>query len=392
VSARRRVAAVVGRAALRLVPKHRRDWVSALWAESADPPPGWERARWRAGAVRLVAEEALRPWTAPGRVAFLIAAVLAIVGCWPGSSSGVATAADRADVLAGVAVLAMAGWLGRRAFGPVRAGWLPRAVRAAGYGVILAELPAQAIAVRYCYSMVLSHPYLRRYHTAKLATGTGLGVIEAIFLIVLACCLLVVLWTTSERGLVTGRTVALAVGFGLAFGACGYLTAPLGPGSSTGPYAVSPWLPLSWISRLTVADWALLLAGPAVLAPIAGLCFAGRGDDRRLIERRLAQCVCVGQLSGVVAALTAALATGLTVAAALQSPRAASWLDHGAHFSRTAGYLFGLNVAGDESAYLVVCFCVPMVGALVGFFSGGLVLAGVQRWQAAGLRKQTRYI
>jgi hypothetical protein len=120
-----------------LVPAHRRDWVAALWAESAGLPPGWERARWQAGAAGLIAREAIGGWRVPGRIAFLLAAALAVAGCWPGSSASVATAADRADVIATVAMLAAVGWLARRWPGPARGGWLPRAVRAAGYGAIL---------------------------------------------------------------------------------------------------------------------------------------------------------------------------------------------------------------------------------------------------------------
>jgi hypothetical protein len=74
VSARARAAAVAGRVVLWLVPAGRRDWVAALWAESAALPAGRERARWRAGGAWLVTREALRAWRAPGRIAFVAAA------------------------------------------------------------------------------------------------------------------------------------------------------------------------------------------------------------------------------------------------------------------------------------------------------------------------------
>jgi hypothetical protein len=182
-----------------------------------------------------------------------------------------------------------------------------------------------------------------------------------------------VLWATTARGRVTGRGLALAVGFGLVFGACGYLTGPLGPRDTSGIDAVNPWLPRSWTGAVAIADWVLLLAGPTLLAPLAGFFLAGHGDRESLPERRFVQCLCVGLLGNVIAALTATLTASATIAVAIESPAAANWLDHGANLTGTAAYLWNLDAAGSEGAYLIVCFCVPMIGFVLSGVSGALV-------------------
>jgi hypothetical protein len=373
VSARWPVAAAAGRAVLWLLPAGRRDWVEALWAESAALPPTRERARWRAGAVWLVAREALRSRPTSGRVAFTLAAALAAVGCWPGSAANVVTATVWVNVIAVVATLGGMGWLARQAFGPVRARWLPRAVRAVVYGAILAMLPAEAVAGRYDYDVVDTHPFLRRYVAAGVKyQGPPFLLIEGFLLFVLVGCVLAVLWLTSARSQVTGRALALAVGFGLILGACGYLSAPLGPRDTTGIDAVNPWLPRSWLGGVTIADWVLLFAGPALLGPVAGFCFRGREGRDSLADRRFVQCLCVGLLGNVVAVLTATVAASVTIAVALEFPAAANYLDHGANLRGTAAYLWGLNAGGSEGAFLIAWFCVPMVGLVVSGVIGAL--------------------
>lgn len=141
---------------------------------------------------------------------------------------------------------------------------------------------------------------------------------------------------------------------------------------------MNPWLPQSWLGGITIADWTLLFGGPAVLAPVAALCFPGRGDRQSLMERRIAQCLCVGLLSSVIAVLTATVAASATIAVALQFPAAANWLDRGANLTGTAAYLWGLNAAGSESAYLIVCLCVPFVSLVMSAVTGGFA-CGMKR-------------
>jgi hypothetical protein len=65
------------RAAARLVPAERRDWVEAVWAEAPEVPHGLRRLAWRAGGVRLIARETLMKRRISSAILFAVAAALA---------------------------------------------------------------------------------------------------------------------------------------------------------------------------------------------------------------------------------------------------------------------------------------------------------------------------
>jgi hypothetical protein len=367
VSTRGRAAA--GRAALRLLlPASERIWVEALWAESLALPEGRERARWQAGAVVLVAREALRGWRTPGRIAFLVTAGLAAFACWPGSPASTATAIDRADVIAAVVMLAGLTLLARRCLGPASSGWLARTIRVGGYAAILILISVKAAAERYCYQVAQTHPWFRRYWVvAGLPSGVGHWLVEAIYLLVLGCCMLVVLWATSAGTRFARGSLTLAVGLGLTIGVGLYLSAPLGPWQS-----VNPWLPRPWPTAIGYVDWALLLAGPVLLGPVATRRSPAPGGTESLTDRRFIQCVALGMLAAVIAVLVQTVGADTTIAAALQSPGAANWLNHGQDLTGTAAYLRNLNAGESEFEYvlldvgiLVACFVASLVAAVV---------------------------
>jgi hypothetical protein len=371
VSARGRAA---GRVILWLLPPGRRQWVEALWAESAALPAGRERARWRAGAAGLVAREALRDWRAPGRIAFTAAAALAAASCWPGSSASTATAIDRADAVAAVAMLAGLAIFARRRLGPAHASWLARAVRAGAYAAVLILIAAKAAAERYCYEVAEGHPWFRRYYVvAKLPSGAGHWVVEALYLLILGCCMLVVLWATSAGTRFAGGALGLAVGLGLTLGAGMYLSAPLGPQGTAAVgvwQSVNPWLPRPWLIAIVFANWALLLAGPVVVGPVAGRRLPAEGDVKSLTDRLFVQCIALGMLATVIAVLVMTAGADTTIAVALRSPGAANWLNHGPSLTGTAAYLRNLNAGDSEfacmlisAAVLVTCFVASLFGA-----------------------------
>jgi hypothetical protein len=368
VSARGRAAAVAGRVVLWLVPAGRRDWVEALWAESAALPAGRERARWRAGGAWLVAREALRAWRAPGRIAFMAAAALAAASCWPGSAASAATAIDRADAVAAVAMLGGLALFARRFLGPPPAGWLARTVRMGAYAAILALIAAKTAAERYCYQVAESHAWFRRYWVVtQLPAGAGHWLVEAIYLLILGCCMLVVLWATSAGVRFAWGALGLAVGIGLTLGAGMYLRAPLGPWQP-----VNPWLPRPWLTALEVLSWILLIGGPVVVGPVAGRRFPAHGDTETLTDRRFIQCIALGMLATVIAVLVMTVGVDATIAAAMRSPGAANWLNHGQDLTGTAAYLRNLNAGESEfenmlicAGILVACFVASLVGAVV---------------------------
>jgi len=106
------------RAAARLVPAERRDWVEAIWAEAREVPPGLRRLAWRAGGVRLIAREALMSRRIGNAILFALAAGLAAWAAWPGSAASFAASVDRVDVITVVVLLAALALVARRVFGP----------------------------------------------------------------------------------------------------------------------------------------------------------------------------------------------------------------------------------------------------------------------------------
>jgi len=66
-------AAAARHAAAWLLPAGRRDWVTAIWAEAHEVPPGLARLAWRAGGAWVLARQALLPRRL-GRAAMFAAA------------------------------------------------------------------------------------------------------------------------------------------------------------------------------------------------------------------------------------------------------------------------------------------------------------------------------
>jgi hypothetical protein len=126
----RLLAGLLGRSA-GLLPAARRDWASAVLAETREVPPGAGRLAWLGGGLWLVARELLRHRLIRVLAFAGGAAALVAVG-WPGRSSNSAVPLNRVYVVGTVVLLAGLPAVTRRYFGPVRAGWAARAARAGG--------------------------------------------------------------------------------------------------------------------------------------------------------------------------------------------------------------------------------------------------------------------
>lgn len=380
----RRVLVAAIRASLWLVlPAGGRIWVEALWAESQTLPAGRERARWQAGGAALIAREALRGWRAPGRVAFLVAAGLAAFACWPGSPASTATAIDRADAVGAVVMLAGLTVFARRCLGPACAGWLARTVRVGAYAAILALIAAKAAAERYCYAVAESHAWFRRYYVvAQLPAGVSHWLVEAIYLLVLGCCMLVVLWATSAGTRFAPGALSLAVGLGLTLGVGMYLSAPLGPQGTeaVGSWqSMNPWLTRPWLTAIVSVNWALLLAGPVLLGPVAARRFPAQGDTESLVDRRFIQSVALGMLATVIAILVMTVGADATIAGAIQSPGAANWLNHGQDLTGTAAYLRNLNAGESEFENMLICVGILVTCCVASLVGAVVVLAATRQ-------------
>ena len=137
------LAGLLGRAA-RLLPGRRREWAEAALNESGQVPAGARRAVWLGGGLWLVTREALirGGWR---MIAFAAGAAAFVWFSWPGPSSNSALLLNRAWMAGTLLILAVLPLVIRRQLGPVRGGWVARAVRVGGYALILVMIAAKAV-------------------------------------------------------------------------------------------------------------------------------------------------------------------------------------------------------------------------------------------------------
>src|SRR5690242_3804536 len=137
------LAGLLGRAA-GLLPARRRDWAEAALAESGEIPAGTRRAAWLSGGLWLVAQEILI--RSGLRMIAFAAGVAAFVWLnWTGPSSNSALTLNRMWAIGTLLILVALPLVIRRQFGPVRGGWVARAVRVGGYALILVLIAAKAV-------------------------------------------------------------------------------------------------------------------------------------------------------------------------------------------------------------------------------------------------------
>lgn len=131
------LAALTLAAVVRVLPRHRKEWGRAMRAELAALPERAERRRFAGGCARavLLAEPAVR--AAAGYAAVLAFAVLVIRG-----AAGLPSPGVRVEATVLVAAIAALAWCARRrtVLGPVDAGRVPRLLRLAGYGTVMATV------------------------------------------------------------------------------------------------------------------------------------------------------------------------------------------------------------------------------------------------------------
>jgi hypothetical protein len=348
----------LGRAAARLVPAGRRDWVEAIWAEADGVPSGLSRLAWLAGGVRVVAREA-RIARRIGRWLLFAAAVAgAVLATWPGSLSGFATAVARIDVVTVVLVLAVLPWLARWFLGPASDTRLARFLRAGGAVAALALIVGKATASRVVYAPATGVWQGMGRPAREFAWFT-----QILFLVVMAVYVAAILAVTARRSRVAPATLAIGTGAGIMLGTVMYAVAPLGLSKN----ATEPWLAGSAIDPVVALAWILLLAGPAVAGGAAGRRYRGPGSPQQLIHARIWQSVVAGLLAtGTGALIVAVLGTG-TVAL---MPRAAwlrDWLYPGQHLLAAAAYHHELAASSSIGGYGLILIAFPVIGLVLGF-------------------------
>ena len=365
-----RAVAAAGRAAGWLLPAGRRDWVTAVWAEAHEVPPGLARLAWRAGGAWVLAREALIPRRLGRAVLFAAAAGAAAWAAWPRPGVGHA-AVSQFHVIATVLLLAGLPLLARRFFGPATASRACRFLRVFSWAAILALMPAFAIVEAFA-NLTPAQPAYRYIFctaqgwndvqgcTAVLGKSTGgppwAGEIPLILMTI--AYLGVILFLTSRRSQVTRSTLAIGTGTGLLFGVVMFAVAPLGLANG----ATDPWLPGSTADPLVALAWILLFGGPAVAAVLAA--WRGRGPGGAALPRsvRIGQGFAAGVLANGTAALfTTALGTG-TIALMLRSAWLLRWLNHGHQLTAIAAYRYEANAGAGAAMYLFMLIWFPVIG------------------------------
>ena len=245
-----RAVGAVRRAALRMVPAVRRDWIEAVWAEASEVPPGWRRLAWLAGGVQLLVREALMLRRIGTPTLFAVAAAAAAWAAWPGQPAYLAASNHRALVIATIVVLAGLPLLARRLFGPAGRSRTARALRVCAYAAVLALMPARNIieGFRDVPPRAGLDPRVYAFidHEHRVARTESFDGIA--FLVIMALCAAAILWLTSQRSRAAPVTLAAGVGAGIAVGVAVYAVAPLGLSKA----ATNPWLPGSDIDPLVL--------------------------------------------------------------------------------------------------------------------------------------------
>jgi hypothetical protein len=373
-----RVGVAMRRAAARLVPAGRRDWVEAVWAEAPDVPPGLRRLAWRAGGVLLMAREALMRRRTGSAVLFAVAAALVAWTAWPGSSASFATSVDRVDVITMLVLLGGLALWARWAFGPPGSSRVARFLRVGAYAAILALIPAKNVVEQVLDAPPHGGIDLRLY---RLISGPGFGNSwdsEIVFLVVMALYAAGILWMTSQRSRVGPAALAVGAVAGTALGAAWYLIGPLGFG---GAPATNPWLPGSAIAPFIVLAVILLFGAPVVaMVAVARRCTA-RGGSAAPDGARGRQIFAAGLLTSLVGGLFVTVSGTGTIAAMLTAPWLRNWLYSGHPLSGVAGlrllvqgnpgaltYSHQITAAADAPPFLILCLAFPVVALVLAVF------------------------
>ena len=356
-----RALAAAGRAAARLAPTGRRDWVQAVWAEAYEVPSGLRRLAWLAGGVRVIATEALMARRIGRWLLFAAAAAVAARATWPGSPGSLATVVARIDVVTIVLLLAGLPWLARRFLGPASNSRLPRVLRAGAYAAVMALIVAKASVSQVVYAPATG-VWQAMGGPAREFDWFG----QIIFLVVMAGYVAAILAVTAGRPRVAPATLAIGTSAGIVLGVVMFAVAPLGLAKD----ATEPWLAGSAIDPVVALAWILLLGGPVAAGGVAGRRYRGPASSPgQLANAKIGQGAVAGVLAtGVGALIVTVLGTG-TVAL---MPRAAwlrQWLYPGQHLQAAAAHSHQLAAGKSVGGYGLILLIFPVIGFLLGMAS-----------------------
>lgn len=351
----------------------RLEWVRGAWAESSAVPPGPRRLAWRLGTAWLAVRQLLAPRDIASAAAFVAAASAVAWMSWRGSPTNVTTLTHRVDAITLAGALAAVTLLGRLVFGRVSDGWPGRVLRAGWYAAILAVLPFKAAIEQFTFAIPPGGERLRLYGfvmyirmPAEVQWNRDL-----LILLILVSYAIAVVWMTSRRARISGASLAIGVGTGVAFGAVMYLVAPLGLQKRS----VNPWFSGSGFDLLVALAWVMLFGGPILAAVLASRIHRAPRGSGTPVTAMLRQGVAAGLLANLTGAMTVTLAGSATVTLMLKSAAVRNWLLTSEHLSANALYVRELNAGADIGAYFVMCIFFPLFALACSAYAAAVVTA-----------------
>ncbi len=372
------LAGLLGRSA-GLLPAGRRDWAEAALAEAGEVPAGAGRVAWLGGGLWLVAREVLMARVIPA-LAFAAGAAAMVWISWPGQSSDSGIPGSRLRIAGTVVLLAVLPQVVRRYAGPVRGGWLPRAMRVGGYAVVLALITAKAVMARDLSKL---ESRLGAYFAA--APGSWAVTSLILLLLVIAAYAAGLLILTSQRIRVARSCLPIGVGTGMVTAVVLYEFSPFGQ-----PDHTPAWV-AGWYGPASTLSWWLAALVVPLATGFAAARFSARDEQPGLLDPAGQGCV-----AGVCATMTAALLlTALTLVTIALFPRQVPVIK-GPYTgicptcaSRSAVIPPGLrheywaasSVLGAGDGTGPALMLAPFVGAALG---GVGALGGLGRWTASG--------
>jgi hypothetical protein len=333
------------RAAARLVPPHRREWIAAVWAEQWAAPHGRPRLAWLAGGLWLVVREAQMLYRI-GYAAVFAAGLGGIL--WVRETGGLPLPAIVGLTAIGVMLIGLP-WVARTRgmFGPVRDGSAAKAVRIGGYAALLAFLVLGLAAAHYSNAGRPQPP------------GWGAIPIWTFVFFLWTVYAAGILATTTRRSAATSATLAIGAGSGLLGGIILYGLTPY----SGRLHFANPWAGAAYnIGLILVVIGVPVLTG-AVAAARPEASVPTETVDPPVARAR--QGALAGALCGAVVVL--AMST-LTLTTLLIVPERVSveWANPDRNVPHGTPEEIRMSVGDDVVKYLNLLMLGPIAGAMLG--------------------------
>ena len=309
-------------------------------------------------------------------VLFAVAATAVAWAAWPGSPASAFAPLARVEV---IVMVALAGLpvLARPFLGPAGDNRAARLLRAGAGAAFLAIIPGLIVVQQFGHTPPSGAADQHLYQLISLPGPRIRWPKLIVGLVILALAAAAIAWLTSRRARMAPATLVAGVSAGLGLGLVMYVVAPVGLSSA----ATNPWLPGSDVDPFVLLAWLFLLCGPAVTAIAVGRRYRAPADSPDPVRDKARQMIAAGLLTGLVGALSVAVAGISTTAVMVRASWLRDWLYHGGRLlygvqylsagQRTlpnVAYSHALTGSVDAAAYLIMLLAFPFVATAAALF------------------------